>query len=143
MSAPARESVYQAIFALAAAIPGLVTASRKIRHWADVAPAEQPALFQVQKLESIEPVPGLPPKHRFAVDLYLYANSSDPGIAPSSILNPLIDALEAALAPDLVDGRQTLGGLVEHAWISPRIETDEGVLGDQTVVIVPVEILVP
>ncbi len=143
MSGPTREAVYAAVFALAAAVPGLTTASRKARHWADVAPAEQPALFQVQRQESVEPIAGLPPKRRFAVDLYLYAHATDPAIAPASVLNPLIDALEAAFAPDPVDGVQTLGGLVQHAWIGPRIETDEGVLGDQAVVIVPVEILVP
>jgi len=143
MNGPTRETVYAAVFALVSSVSGFNTASRKVRHWADVAPPEQPALFQVQKMESYEPTPRLPPKRRFSVDLYLYAHSDDPSIAPSSILNPLIDAVEAALAPDPVDGLQTLGGLVEHAWISTRIETDEGVLGDQAVVIVPVEILVP
>ncbi len=143
MSGPPREAVYAAIFALASAIPGLATASRKARHWADVAPTEQPALFQIQRQESIEVVKGLPPKRRFGVDLYLYAQSTDPTIAPASKLNPLIDAIEAAFAPAPVSGVQTLGGLVDHAWIGPRIETDEGVLGDQAVVIVPIEVLMP
>jgi hypothetical protein len=35
-----------------------------------------------------------------------------------------------------------LGGLVQHCWIAGRITTDEGVLGGQSVAIVPVEILV-
>ena len=143
MSGPAREAVYAAIFARASATPGLATASRKARHWADVTPAEQPALFQIQRQENIEAVKGLPPKRRFGVDLYLYAQSTDPTNAPVSTLNPLIDALEAAFAPDPVTGVQSLGGLVDHVWIGPRIETDEGVLGDQAVVIVPIEILVP
>jgi hypothetical protein len=61
------------------------------------------------------------------------------------VLNPLLDAIAAALAPtgaDLVAGAQTLGGLVKHCWISGAIETDEGALGGQAVAIVPVEILV-
>lgn len=143
MSGVTREAVYAAVFARAAAVSGLVTASRKARHWADVGPAEQPALFQIQRQESLETMTGLPPKRRFAVDLYLYARSSDPAVAPASLLNPLLDALEAAFAADPGTGRQNLGGLVEHASLGPRIETDEGVLGDQAVVIVPVEILVP
>lgn len=143
MSGVTREAVYAAVFARAAAIPGLVTASRKARHWADVAPAEQPALFQIQRQESFEAMTGLPPKRRFGVDLYLYAHSRDPAVAPSSLLNPLLDAVEAAFAPEPVSGVQTLGGLVEHTVIGARIETDEGVLGDQAVMIVPVEILVP
>ena len=58
------------------------------------------------------------------------------------VLNPLLDAVEAALAPDPVGHVQTLGGLVSHCWIAGRIQTDEGVPGGQAVAIVPVEILV-
>jgi hypothetical protein len=54
-----------------------------------------------------------------------------------------LDALEAALAPSPVTGIQTLGlpGMVRHVTISGKVETDEGVLGDQAVAIVPIEIL--
>ncbi len=139
-----REAVYAGVFARVSAVPGLVTASRRLRHWSDVAPAEQPALFQVQRGEDVHRLRGLPPRRQLSLDLYLYAaTGGDPGTAPAQILNPLIDAIEAALAPDPVTGTQTLGGLVEHAWIEGRIETDEGVLGDQAVMIVPVEILMP
>ena len=92
MSGVTREAVYAAVFARAAAVPGLVTASRKARHWADVTPAEQPALFQIQRQESVEAVTGLPLKRRFGVDLYLYAHSGDPAVAPASLLNPLLYA---------------------------------------------------
>jgi hypothetical protein len=140
-----REPIYAALFAVVAGVPGLVTASRRCRHWTDVAPAEQPALFQVQRAEKIERRTGLPPKHTLAVDLYLYANTgSDPLLAPASILNPLIDAIEAALLPNDAGGTpQTLSGLVTHAWIDGPIETDEGVLGAQAVAILPISILVP
>jgi len=42
-----------------------------------------------------------------------------------------------------VTGLQDLGlaNLVRHARIEGRIETDEGVLGDQAVAVIPVEIL--
>lgn len=140
-----REAIYAALFQRLSAVPGLVTTSRRLRHWTDVAAPEQPALFQVQKEESVEQRPGLPPKRRLSVELYLYANSgADPAVAPAQLLNPLVDAVEAALAPDTpVAAGQTLGGLVAHAWIEGRIETDEGALGDQAVAIVPVSILVP
>ncbi|HXP74621.1 MAG TPA: hypothetical protein VN823_10790 [Stellaceae bacterium] len=58
-------------------------------------------------------------------------------------MNPLLDAIETALAPDLVTNVQSLGGLVAHCWIAGKVETDEGVLGGQAVAIVPIEILVP
>jgi hypothetical protein len=70
--------------------------------------------------------------------------SSDPYLAPASVLNPLIDALEAALAPLPMNGVwQNLGfpASVMHTYINGTIETDEGALGDQAVAIVPVEIL--
>ena len=141
MTAP-RETIYAALFARLGGVAGFVTASRRLRHWSDVAPAEQPALFQVQRGETLTERRGLPPRRQSAVELFLYVNTAgDPGTAPAQRLNPILDAIEAALAPDPVSNVQTLGGLVTHAWIAGRIETDEGVLGDQAVAIVPVEIL--
>lgn len=143
MSAP-RETIQAALFQRLAAIPGFVTSSRRLKHWTDVAPAEQPALFQVQKGENWTERRGLPPVRRLSVELFVYvATGADPTVAPSQVMNPLIDAIEAALTPDPGQLTQSLGGLVEHAWIAGRIETDEGLLGDQAVAIVPVEILVP
>jgi hypothetical protein len=86
---------------------------------------------------------GAPTVWTLAVDLYVYAHSSDPYLPPAMLLNPLLDAVEAALAPAAATGVQDLGlpAQVQHAYISGRIETDEGVLGDQAVAIVPVEIL--
>ncbi|HUC62653.1 MAG TPA: hypothetical protein VMF53_11935 [Alphaproteobacteria bacterium] len=138
-----RETIYAALFALVSSLPGVAFASRRLKHWSDVAPALQPALFMVQKREQPKEARGLPTHWTFTVDLYLYANSgADPNAIPAQALNALIDALEAALAPDPVSGVQTLGGLVTHAWLDPSgIETDEGVLGDQAVAIVPVQIL--
>ena len=76
-------------------------------------------------------------------EFYIYAHSSDPYLAPGTILNPLLDALEAALAPSPTTGIQNLGlpDMVQHAYIAGKVETDQGVLGDQAIAIVPVEIL--
>jgi hypothetical protein len=139
-----REPIYAALFALAAGAGGFVTAERRLRHWSDVAPAEQPALFVSQKSESAAvQTLGAPTVWTLSVDLYVYVHSSDPYRAPATVLNPLIDAVEAALLPDPVTGVQTLGlpGMVQHAYLAGKIATDEGVLGDQAVAIVPVEIL--
>lgn len=135
-----REPVYAALFALLSGAASFATASRRLRHWSDVGPAEQPALFVVQKSETAERKAGLPVKWRASVDVYLYAHAPDDETAPATVLNPLLDAIEAALAPQ--GAVQTLGGLAAHAWIAGKIETDEGVLGGQAVAILPVEILV-
>jgi hypothetical protein len=137
-----REPIYAALFALVAGAASFVTISRRLRHWSDVGAAEQPALFMTQKSENAEERRPLPVKWRASVDLYLYAQAADELTSPATILNPLLDAVEMALAPDPVGHVQTLGGLVSHCWIAGRIQTDEGVLGGQAVAIVPVEILV-
>ena len=135
-----REPIYAALFALLSGAAPFVTSSRRLRHWSDVGPAEQPALFVVQKSETAERRAGLPAKWRASVDVYVYAHAPDDQTAPATVLNPLLDAIETALAPQ--GAVQTLGGLAAHAWIAGKIETDEGVLGSQSVAIVPIEILV-
>lgn len=140
-----REAIYGALFARLAVVPGLVVSSRRLRHWTDVRAAEQPALFMAQGRELAtpgDPVRGLPTQWTLQVEVYLYART-DGGLAPGTVMNPLLDALEAALKPDNAMQRcQTLGGLVEHCWIEGELETDEGTLGDQAVCIVPVRIRV-
>ena len=140
----AREPVYAALFALLQHAAGFVTVSRRLRHWSDVAPAEQPALFVAQKSETAaNRTLGAPTVWTLRVDLFLYAHSGDPYAAPAILLNPLVDAVEAALAPPPATGFQNLGrpDMVRHAYIAGKIETDEGVLGEQAVAIIPLEIL--
>ena len=109
-----------------------------------MAPIEQPALFMSEKGgHAVIRALGAPTAWTLYADFYIYVHSSDPYAAPATILNPLLDALERALAPSPATGIQNLGLplMVQHAYISGKIETDEGVLGDQAIAIVPVEIL--
>ncbi len=139
-----REAIYAALWTLGSGAGSFASADRRLRHWADVAPAEQPALFmsekgghaQVKKL-------GAPIVWTLYADFYIYVHSSDPYAAPATVINPLLDALERALAPSAATGIQNLGlpQMVQHAYIAGKIETDEGILGDQAIAIVPVEIL--
>ena len=139
-----REPIYAALFGLIESAADFAVVDRRLRHWSDVSPAEQPALFMAQKTElaSVKAL-GASTMWTLAVELYDYAHSSDPYLAPATVLNPLLDAVEAALAPSATTGLQDLGlpATVQHAYISGKVETDEGVLGDQAVAIVPVEIL--
>ena len=139
-----REAIYGALWSLAAGAANFASANRRLRHWADLAPAEQPALFMSEKGgHSVTKAPGGPTIWTLSADFYVYVHSSDPYLAPAMLLNPLLDALEAALAPSPVTGIQNLGlsAMVQHAYIAGKVETDEGVLGDQAIAIVPVEIL--
>src|SRR5262245_17852926 len=95
----AREQIYAALFARIAGAAHFVTISRRLRHWSDVTPAEQPALFMRQKSEAAAvPAPGAPTVWTLNVELHIYAHASDPHAAPAAVLNPLLDAVEAALA---------------------------------------------
>lgn len=163
-----RETVYEAVFAkfsglswtpLVTGTPGsFATVSRQLVHWSDL-PAEQfPALYQVQVRETPVQKRGLPTRWQLSLALYLYvrtnaqlqgsaggedAASDAAATFPSRLLNPILDALTAALLPDnQPEGTCTLGGLVSHCWLSDSIETSEGLLGDVEFAIAPIEILV-
>jgi hypothetical protein len=139
-----REPIYAALWLLASSAAAFVTANRRLRHWTDVAPAEQPALFMSEKGgQAVVKALGAPVIWTLSADLFVYAHSSDPYQAPAIILNPLVDALEAALAAPAATGVQQLGlpSMIQHAYIAGRVETDEGILGDQAVAVVPIRIL--
>ena len=139
-----REPIYAALFARIAGAANFVTTARRLRHWSGLTPAEQPALFMRQKSEvATVTTLGAPTVWTLLVDLYVYAHAGDPYVAPATILNPLVDGVEAALLPLAATGLQNLGlpAMVQHAYIAGKIETDEGVLRDQAVAIIPVEIL--
>lgn len=135
----ARESIYSALFAKLQGVGGFTTVSRRLKHWGDVPSGDQPALYMAQRKEHAATTPGLETVFELHVDLYLYANTQgDASLSPSTILNPLIDAVLAAINFDPITNKQTLGGLVEYCVVDGEIATDEGVLGDQGVVIIPI-----
>ena len=135
-----REAIYSALFAAVSVAPGLVTKSRKLKHWNDVPASQRPALFQAQKNEVAMVQTSQPTRWMLNVDLYLYV-STQGATSPGSVLNPIVDAICATLDFQAGGNRQTLGGLVHYARVDGSIETDEGTLGDDAVAIIPVAIL--
>lgn len=123
---------------------GIITAGRRLIHWNDVAPANTPALFVVQEKENNTQPRGLPAKWVFSLELYLYVKTGNSlSIIPSSLLNPLVDAIENMLAPDnLPDHVLTLGNTVTRVTMSEVI-TAEGELSDGLIALIPINILVP
>lgn len=145
-----REAIFAALFAKLSAVPGVVTASRELRHWNDVSPGEQPALFLAQG-DQAAAVPGRPAggatwvgptQWTLAAEVTLYVHKDTCG-APilATAFNTLLDAVEAALAPDPGQMEQTLGGLVVSCRVAGVIETDGGVLGGQAVAVIPLELI--
>lgn len=135
-----REEIYGALFDLVSAAPGLVTVSRKLKHWSDVPQSERPALFQVQKSETPKQQTGRPATWLLQVDLYLYVSTAGVN-SPGEVLNPILDHLTRTLDNRAAGVPQTLGELVQWARIEGAIETSEGVLGDDEIAIVPVQLL--
>lgn len=145
-----RETIYAAAFAYISALaagnsPLFKSATRKPTTWESVAPEDQPALLFMQRRELAEKRKTLPTKWTLFADLFLYVHTgaqNDPAIVAAQLMNPLLDAIAAALASDDISNDAcTLGGLVSHCAINGEIQIFPGNLGDEAVAIVPIEIL--
>ena len=137
-----REPIYAALFGLLAGAADFATTSRRMRPWGSLSAAEQPALFMRPKAEhAIFVTLGAPPVWRLVVEVEVYVHVSNPYVAPMTVLNSLIDAVEAALVSSPATGMQNLGlpEMVKHAYIVGKIEIDE--VNDQAFATIPVEIL--
>lgn len=140
-----REQILEALFALVSqSSPAFITKSRRLRLWGDVDPADRPALFQFERAGDLYEgaVRGTPPKRTYQVEIFIYTDARGVDV-PSSILNPLIDAIDIALLPSPMTGRQTLGGLVQHVYIDGRIIKEPGDLDNDGLALIPIKILVP
>lgn len=136
-----REPILAALFAKLSGVPGVATASRVVRHFSDVAPIEQPALFLSPAFQDAQRSRGLPTKWTIRVDVYLYINRLTSEI-PDTVMNGILDAIEAALTPPQAAEVMTLGGLCEHCWIEGSISIDVGAMGNQILCEIPIHILV-
>src|SRR6516162_10969058 len=143
-----REKIYDALFQIGAKAPGLVTTSRRARVWSQVPASEQPAFFQQQIKEEVRSTyVRMPHIWTLIVDWIFYIYAGDDQLAVmSSLMNPILDYVDRnfpapPIRPDQPHMKQTLGGLVVEAKIIGEIRTDEGVLGNQGVAIVPIRIL--
>jgi hypothetical protein len=96
-----REPIAVALFAKLQAVTSFNTASRRLQGWSDVAPADQPALFVVESDPVAVQQPGLGPVWNWRFDAHVYVNTgADTDVAPGTVMNPILDAIEAALVPD-------------------------------------------
>jgi len=134
-----RESIYSALFAKLQGITGLNTVSRRLKHYDDVAPADQPAMFVTCTSQHGQQTKGMPSIYNLDSKIWIYVHETDKSIAPATGLNNILDKIYAVLNPAIPGNKQTLGGLVEHCWVDGEIVTDEGSLGDQAVAILTIK----
>ncbi|HJX85206.1 MAG TPA: hypothetical protein VJ723_12760 [Candidatus Angelobacter sp.] len=145
-----REQIYSALLttlqnALLAPAGPFKTVGRRWQDPGQISPADRPALYQVQKYElaKTSSVNSIPINWRIGVDLVLYTTGdSAPSSIPSTELNSLKDAVEAAIRSANPGVAQSLGGKVAHCRIDGKIEDVENVQGTMAMAVVPVEILV-
>lgn len=138
-----REAIATALFAKLESVNGITTFSRRLRHWGSVPAGEQPACFLSAGGEVYQHKQrGIPAIVEMDYSIYFYAQSNDSTL-PQTLQNNFMDQLDLALKPDSSGAVQalTLGGLVSDVRIDGKIETDEGLLGEQVVVIVPLKII--
>lgn len=144
-----RETIAVALFGKVSNAGSYVTKARVLKHWSDMAPSEFPAVFLCMGPNTNkDPKRGLAPKWELDYQAWIYVMAKDPADVPSTLLNAALDALEAALTPDVATGVQDLGlpdsasgTCVSHCWLSGTIETDEGTLGQIAVAKVPISLL--
>jgi hypothetical protein len=153
MAGPTREQISVALFNLVSLatgnVIGLVTSDRRARAFTDVLPAEMPALFIEELPEdyehTFEKMLKLPPKRtmKYIVALYL-SDHQESSVVPMTQMNAMIDAIEIALAPSMVTGGQTLGGLVFECRIDGKIDKFENVDNSgKSVALLPIAVLRP
>lgn len=144
-----REEIAAALFERLQSAALFRTAGRRLLHWTEVAPADQPALFLGTAKETHEPLgrgDEIKRTLRFTVWVYVHGDGAHDAV-PSTQLNAILDAFEAALSPQpMVDrdtGTCTLGGLVHDCQIEGEIDTDEGLLGAQGYAQIPIVVIIP
>ena len=140
-----RELIYTKLMDKLTQLANFNLASRKLRLWSDVPPAEFPCLFlsevdEIAVQESTKPV-----KWYFRPEIYIYVNSSslNGDDTPYSQLNRIIDAIGNELQVTLTPSQAvTLDETVNYVKINGNIRKSGGVLGDIAVAIIPLEIMI-
>ena len=122
---------------------GFLTTGRRLKQWSQV--KEQPALYLRDGDEDITYPNVILQQQTILADIWIYSNAGeDPDIAPAIMLNNLLDAVQAAFAPDdSAQQRFTLGGLVFWCRVSGRVMKSPGDLDGQAIAVLPVEIITP
>jgi hypothetical protein len=151
---PSREEIMQALFKLLKNADGFVSYSRRMAQATDVPEKLQPALIMYEVNEKNRSTSkGTPPINYLFVKVIILAKVphstkwSPDQRGGAEILNPLMDAVEAAVTFDPFGGLQTLGNLVERVIWDEEDETIKDV-GDtdangQAIAIMPLKIIVP
>jgi hypothetical protein len=143
-----REAAIGALFTRLCGAYAFTQTTRRLASPETIAAPGEPALALVpQPVGEIyhAPSPNVPPIRKLALFAIVYVDAgADPNEIPETLLNPIKDAIDAALVADNpTTGRCTLGGLVYSVRIQGNVE---GAPGDKTgkgLAVIPIEIVLP
>lgn len=141
-----REPAYQALLGLLQAMKDagtIKTVSRKLVMLPDCSPSLMPAVYLQIGKQRIEQRASVPPKRTFGALLYVYVAAPNDKVPSGPVLNNLLDDIEDALDPPAYSDRQTLGGVVVHAWIEGTIATYEATTTQSAAALIPINMLLP
>lgn len=155
MSRAFREPIFQALFKQIQSNVQLnySTISRNFISWSEIAQSQalMPAIYQVDGITyDISQLDGNgifgATRYVLQARILAYAStdpSKDPGLAPSSLANSILDDIEQSLEPVVFGDLQTLGGLVVNAFFDGTGFVDPGINQSGLVAItMPVKIIV-
>lgn len=145
------EPIYQALFELVSGSYAFVSKQRRKRNPDDIKAEQMPALFQWQlddvtapDMESKQYGLKEVSKDTLTVTLMVMAHSGVSNEFPTTLLNPIVDAIKSSFnvqGPPGLPHFQTLGGLVEYAVVSGTIEFYETTKSSSAMAIIPIKIL--
>ena len=117
---------------------------QRLKLWGDVPVDQQPAMYLVTHREMDE-YRGLGlERRRLEFGAWCYCRTDDPNILGQVYLDTMMEAFEAALAPDDFSKNQlTFNGLVYWCRIEGRVFKDPGDIDNQAMMIVPIVIEMP
>jgi hypothetical protein len=143
--AATREQIMTALCARIFAISDFKTTGRRAVLWSKVPFDKQPACFVENVKETTEhPNTMLAIRRMYAHVVFYVQVGSNAEAEPSSPINKLLEALEAALLPDdELRNTLTLGGLVQQCWIEGDTDIVQGGTDGQAMAVVPLQILIP
>ena len=147
MAAITREQIGVAFWNLVSAAEGFSATSRKFIHWDQVNDGDQlPFMTMVKTGEMRIRQEDGTPSIKFFYHVLAYMMTGDPSVVPEIMMNGLLDNMDQAVkatGSDIMQNRQTLGGLVWNVTPLGRVFVDNGDTDGKGVAAVPFEILAP
>lgn len=154
------EPIYAALFALVSQGEGLagriswagggslVYTSRRVKTFDDLQ-GKQPALCQAEHNETVVWRTNQDAITTLGASWLIYLNTGDPNAVPAQTTNLVLDQIKALFVDSGPEGVEHLtanisvAGYVYRAWIEGTIEKYQGDLDGQSLLVVPIKVLIP